>query len=228
LNIIDTTSEDLKIGTYNPLTGMYEQYPDLEIEPGRAYWVLARYGMKLAMEGVFVSIDQDFTLKLFYDEETENGWNMIGGPNGAEYLWYNLEVVGFNDLGNIIDDPMPISISMLAEDNEYIDKRIWRWEEGGYTSDNSDIFVISPYAGMWVRAKKTNIALVFPVSAQSGLLAKAALKGKEYIDGVFNQLSPAYAGSVSNDSPPMPMGYSSDDSKSDSGCFIKVISADEK
>jgi uncharacterized delta-60 repeat protein/uncharacterized repeat protein (TIGR02543 family) len=221
---VDTTAEEFKIGTYNPMTGMYEQYPDLAIEPGRAYWVLARYGMKLSMKGVFVSPDQDFIFKLLYDEETGNGWNMIGGPNGAEYLWHDLEIVEYDDLGNVIYGPMPIS--MLAEDNEYIDKHIWRWLEGGYTSDNSDSFVINPYGGVWVRVKKENIALIFPVSAQSGFLAKAALKGKEFIGGLFNQISPAYAGFVSNDSPPMPMGFSDAGSGSDPGCFIRVISSD--
>ncbi|PIP38575.1 MAG: hypothetical protein COX19_11950 [Desulfobacterales bacterium CG23_combo_of_CG06-09_8_20_14_all_51_8] len=220
----DTDSEDFKIGTYNPLTGGYEEYPDLEIEPGRAYWILARYGMTLAMDGVFVSVDRDFTLKLGYDEANGNGWNMIGSPNDASYLWYDLEVVETDDQGDIIFGP--VSVSLLPVDNEYIDKRIWRWEDGGYTADNSDSFVLRPYEGAWVKARKKNIALVFPVSAQSGLSAMY-LKAKDWADGFMNFMTPAYAGHADDDSPPMPMGVSNGGGSS-GGCFIEVMSERDK
>ncbi len=232
LNIVDTPTgadtgmEDFKIGAYNPMTGDYAQYPDLEIEPGRAYWILARYGMKLAMEGVFVSVDQDFQLNLLYNEESGNGWNMIGSPNSAYYSWVDVEVIEADDSGNIIYGPVPVS--MLPDNNEYIDKRIWRWEGDGYVSDDSDVFVIQPYEGVWVKSKKKNIALVFPVSSQAGLFELAAIKGKEIIGRLFNRITPAYADTASGDSPPMPMGVSDGgDSGSDLGCFIKVISEKE-
>ncbi|RLD01404.1 MAG: hypothetical protein DRI32_09480, partial [Chloroflexi bacterium] len=230
LNVLDSTTdpgatlEDFKIGTYNPMTGGYEEYPELEIEPGRAYWMLARYGMNLAMDGVFVSTEQDFKVNLMYNEESEDGWNMIGAPNGAYYSWGDVEIIETDADGNIIFGPMPIS--MLADDNEYIDKRIWRWDDGGYTFDNSDSFVIAPYEGVWVKSKKKNISLVFPVSSQSGRLQFSSLvtQGKAWIAAVFNHITPACEASGSDDSPPMPMGVSeSGSSSSDSGCFIQVI-----
>ena len=211
------------------MTGGYAEYPDLEIEPGRAYWILARYGMTLAMDGVFVSTEQDFKLKLMYNEESEDGWNMIGGPNGAYYSWGDVEIIETDADGNIIFGPM--SISMLAEDNEYIDKRIWRWEGDGYASDNSDGFEIEPYEGVWVKSKKKNISLVFPVLSQSGLLQLSSLvtQGRAWLAAVFNHITPAYAASGSDDSPPMPMGVSeSGSSSSDLGCFINVIFEKEK
>ncbi len=217
-------TDDFKAGIYNPLTGEYTEYPDFGIEPGRAYWILARNGLSLEMDGVFVSTDQDFYLPLDYDQETRNGWNMIGSPNTAYYAWYDLEIVETDGAGNIIYGPMPVS--MLPENNAYIDKRIWRWEAGGYDSEGSEYYVLQPYEGAWVKARKKNITLVFPVASQAGQFARTVFTGKEMIATLFDHARPAFADNGNSDTPPMPMslGNSSGSGGSGSGCFIKIIS----
>lgn len=228
LNILNAAASaevegiDFKFGIYNPLTGNYDEYPGLAIEPGRAYWVLARYGMTLDMEGVFVSTDQDYHLPLLYDEATENGWNMIGVPNDAYYLWFDLEIMETDTAGNILFGPLPVS--MLDTGNEYIDKRIWRWQGSGYTSDNSNTYVMEPYSGAWVKAKGKNVVLIFPAASQSGPAAMTMYQGIGYLRSLSGSITPAYADTAGDDSPPMPMSLGDSEVSSGSGCFIKAAS----
>ena len=194
-----------RIGTYDPTSdsGGYVEYGEnLKIEPGRAYWFLARDGIDITINGVPVSGSHDIEVGLLYNSSSENGWNMIACPNNADYHWGDVEVVEYDESGNIVYGPT--AISELGDPNDYIDKRLWAWENGSYYSDT---FLMKKHDGYWVKVKKANVSLRFPVSAQAGL----------------SNLSTQVAIADSEDSPPGPMGdsiVSTGGVGGDVGCFI--------
>ena len=86
-------------------------------------------------------------------------------------------------------------------------------ENGSYMSDTA---VMEAYEGYWVKVKKTNIYLNFPVAAQTELT---------------NEDMPPAASlvrSYSEDSPPLPIGVEGDDAYNDArrGCFIDIAATD--
>jgi hypothetical protein len=194
-----------RIGTYDPTSGSggYVEYGEnLKIEPGRAYWFLARDGLNITIDGVPVSGSHDIEVGLLYNSSSENGWNMIACPNNADYHWGDVEVVEYDESGNIVYGPT--AISELGDPNDYIDKRLWAWENGSYYSDT---FLMKKYEGYWVKVKKANVFLRFPVNTQAGL----------------SNLSTQVAIPDPGDSPPGPMGdfsVSEGGIGGDVGCFI--------
>ena len=222
-----------RIGAYSPIMGGYVEYgSNLEIKPGRAYWILARDGLDVTYGGVPVSLAHDVEVGLYYNESSDNGWNQIGCPNNADYYWGNVEVIAYDLDGNVVFGPT--AISDLPDPNDYIDVRIWGWNNGSYDSfEPGDIFLLTRYEGFWVRVKKSNVYLRFPASAQASLSNPGTLfasllnKGKRFMQNWF--LSPVTAIADSGDSPPRPMGglnsnsqqsSSSGDSGGGGGCFI--------
>ncbi len=181
--------QDYRIGTYDPITGKHIEYgKGLKIEPGRAYWFLARNGLSITVNGVPVSLNHDIDVNLLYNSETGNGWNMIGCPNNADYNWGDVQVLEYDADGAIIFGPTPISA--LQNDNGYIDKHLWRWENGEYTSDNT---IMQKYIGYWVKVKRANVYLRFPVEAQT---SRTTTEQPTFIKSISN----------STDMPPRPMG----------------------
>jgi len=202
----ESYGQDFRMGTYDPTSssGGYVEYgSNLIIEPGRAYWFLARDGLDITVNGVPVSEIHNIELGLLYNASNENGWNMIACPNNADYCWADVEVVEYDDKGNILYGPT--AISELGDPNDYIDKRLWAWENGAYYSDT--FLKMKKHEGYWVKVKKANVFLRFPVSAQAGL----------------SNLSTQVAIPDPDDSPPAPIGdfsVSQGGAGGDVGCFI--------
>jgi hypothetical protein len=221
----DTTN--YKIGTYDATTGSYVEYgSNLTIKPGRAYWCLARNGLDIAVTGVPVSTTDDIEVGLDYNSGSGNGWNMIACPNDANYSWDDVQVLEYDVDGNIIYGPT--AISALSDPNDYIDKRLWRWGNGSYYSDTT---LMEKHEGYWVKAKKTNLFLRFPVSVQArasnpGIMFAGLLnRGKRWMKKWVP--TPQVAIADSGDSPPAPMedfsGSTSGGGSSGGGgggCFI--------
>ena len=223
--------DNFRIGTYDPTDGSggYRGYrSNLKIEPGRAYWFLARDGLDITVNGIPVSQTHDIEVGLPYNPGSGDGWNMIACPNNANYYWDYVEVVEYDSNGNIVYGP--IAISALSDPNPYIDKRLWRWESGAYYSDTT---LMEKYKGYWVKVKKENVFLRFPASAQARLsnpgtmFAYLLSEGKRIVKSWI--LSPEQAVADSGDSPPPPMGDfsgstwgggSSEEVGGDVGCFI--------
>jgi hypothetical protein len=205
------------------LLGGYVEYgSSLKIEPGKAYWFLARDGLPITVNGIPVSLDYDIDIGLLYNASDENGWNMIGCPNAANYNWDDVQVIEYNpNDGSIVFGPTAISV--LPDTNEYIDKRLWCWESGEYYSDAT---LMEKYEGYWVEAKKPNVFLRFRVSVQIAsisnpqtMFARLLSNGKRWMKRWI--FTPQVAIADSDDSPPRPMGdFSTVSPKSVGGCFI--------
>jgi uncharacterized repeat protein (TIGR02543 family) len=219
---VDYNANNYRIGTYNPVTGDYIEYGgSLFIDPGRAYWILAKDGLDFTYSGVPVSIDLDLGVSLDYNADTQNGWNQIGCPNDKNYYWGNVQVLDGTTVVGTLD-------SLAADENyQYIDIRIWKWENGAYVSYNpGDNFLMEHCEGYWVKANRANISLMFRIIVQEAslstpntMLASILNKGKRWIKKwVF---SPQAAVADSGDSPPLPMGdFSTVSPESVGGCFI--------
>ncbi len=200
-------TNNTKMGAYDSTSGdgAYVEYgTNLSIEPGRAYWFLARNGLDITVNGVPVSLSEDIELRLKYNSSTGNGWNMIGCPNSADYYWGNVEVLEYDADGNIVFGPT--AISSLSDSNDYINKRLWRWELGSYASGTA---WMGKYEGYWVKVKKANVFLRFPASVQASLsnpatmFAYALSEGKRQI--IRWLTTPRVAIADSGDLPPRPM-----------------------
>ena len=210
-----------RIGTYNPETGQYVEYgPNLVFEPGRSYWFLTREGMEIPQTGIPVSTEEDSDVKLVFDLPGR-GWNMVAVPNPADYVWEDVEIV-------IKDGCISIPISQLPEVNPYISKKLWQWDEDGYSPDADRM---EKNKGYWVMVKQKGIWLRFRADKQirnaetsdSGLLSRTKKR-------IWKSMTPNPATAGEENSPPMPPGgFTESGSSSDSGgggCFIR--SAQEK
>ncbi|OQX13938.1 MAG: hypothetical protein BWK80_42310, partial [Desulfobacteraceae bacterium IS3] len=225
--------KNFRVGTYSPETGDYiECGANMVIEPGRSYWFLARNGMNITANGMPVSIYHDIDVALRYNPASGNGWNMIASPNNADYFWDDVQVIAYNDAGNIIFGP--VAVADLPEQNPYIDTRLWRWENGGYAFDT---FLIEKTEGYWVKAKAGNVSLRFPMRAQTTAVAGNRKSdylfkiGKNWITSLISNLNfSRQAIADAGDSPPMPMGSLnagvSEKSDAGGGCFISTASGD--
>ena len=216
--------KNFRIGTYDPThgSGGYVEYgSSLMIEPGKAYWFLARDGLPITVNGIPVSLSDDIDIKLLYNASNENGWNMIGCPNAANYYWDYVEVIEYNPSdGSIVSGPT--AITDLPDTNDYIDKRLWCWENGTYYSDAT---LMEKYEGYWVKAKKANVSLRFKEINQVSLsnphtmFASLLSTGKRWMKRWIFTSQVAIADS--DDSPPRPMGdFSTVSPDSVGGCFI--------
>lgn len=231
---------DYRIATYDPTLeggGGYREYGDFEVVPGKAFWILARNGIDLTRKGVPVTTEEDIDVPLSYNAATKNGWAMVAVPNNAVYSWGDIEIHVFDDEGELVDGPKPIR--QLSQDNPYIDKRVWEWQNGTvgkYKSHNSNDFKLTPHTGYWVKARSANVTLVFPrgmpvaTSNPGALLTNLWHAG---IDWIGEKLSPGsvFADLSSDDvEPPLPMDGLSDNSSNESSsdssasCFIGTIS----
>ena len=196
----DTTN--YKIGTFDSESGNYVEFgSNLKIEPGKAYWILARNGLNTILNGIPVNNIKDVKVGL------KNGWNMIACPNNKVYNWAGVQITVYNDSGNKIFGP--VSISKLPEDNNYIDKHLWLWNNGDYDSNTSNI---EPYKGYWIKTKAKNVYLKFPANTQALRQANKMVLRE------------------ATEKPPMPMSFSetntsktSENSGGGGGCFINSL-----
>ena len=223
-----------RIGTYDPLTGAYQEVGDgLSLEPGRAYWFLSRNDLAPEVNGVPVTLAENVEVRLACNPGSGNGWNMIAPPNGSDYYWSDILVVERDANGNPVNGT-PVSVSALVPDNDWIDVRLWRWENGAYTADADRM---THHGGFWVLAKKENVYLCFDPSYQTArlslekvMMAEAAHRIERLMKTGIIGPAPAYA--VDLDSPPAPMsalagdsGYSSSGGGGGGGCFIVTAAA---
>jgi Divergent InlB B-repeat domain/Right handed beta helix region len=219
-----------RIGTYNASRSAYDEYGTgrLMVVPGKGYWFLAREGLDTIVDGVPVSLSTEIYVALDYNPNTLDGWNMVGPPNGADYLWGDVEVV--------VDDGTELtgvgSVQSLPDDNPYIDRRLWRWESGSYATDTPETDssqVMAAYEGYWVKAKQANVYLRFDPDTQmasrgqsDALLARTWHKASSLLS-VLNIFS--HEAIADNDTPPMPMGGLDDNTVDPvfQGCFIEIV-----
>jgi len=220
-----------RIGTYDAINNRYIEFDEgLEMEPGKSYWILAREGLVVYFDGIPVSM-ADVYVALDYNTNTGNGWNMVAPPNGADYYWGDVRVVEVTD-GALLDRG---AVRDLPDVNDYIDRKLWRWENGDYVAGdlNTDSSLeMAAYKGYWVQAKQENVLLLFGESAQARviaslgtpetLVAKAWCKTKTWLSNldIFSQEAVA----VDNDTPPMPMGVLDNNNVDPvfQGCFIEI------
>ncbi|MDF1553455.1 MAG: Ig-like domain-containing protein [Deferrisomatales bacterium] len=217
-DVVKNYQADFRIGTYDPIAGGYVEYPNGLVEPGRAYWFLARYPFTANCGGVQCSLDTDVDVGLKYNGTTGDGWNMIGNPNHASYNRTDVEVLAYDGQGSLILPPTPIG--SLPADNPYVGLAFWHWEMGGY---NSNVAVLEAHEGYWVQARAPRVYLRFPLDAQT--TATAA------------RVSIPSAGRIaarSGDTPPAPMGALSGGAGAGTaaggggagGCFLQTVTGD--
>ncbi len=157
-----------RLGAYDPRVGGYIEYGEgLVMEPGRALWVLARNGVDLALDGVPASPDHDQEVELFYNASQDIGWNMIAAPSGGSFPWKSVELLVYRQAGLCDTEAGPITIDALPADNPWLDKRLWRWENG---ESRPDTDVLEDGVGYWVRAKAEGVVLRFPENARNDIL----------------------------------------------------------
>ena len=151
------------IGTYDPELGGYIEVSDgMEIIPGKAYWITPPEGMDIEVDGVPVTTDADVGVPLGYNESNGDGWNMIACPNNADYHWNDVEIIVYDDNGDIIFGPM--AIGELHDDNPYMDKRLWIYVNGEYFLSRTWMV---RNKGYWVRTTAKNVTLNFPESVRA-------------------------------------------------------------
>jgi parallel beta-helix repeat protein len=199
--------QDFRIGGYDATMGSggYRECDNgLVIQPGYAYWILARDGLKATVAGVPASLN-DTEVPLRYSAATGNGWNQIACPNPAAYAWEDVEIVQYGAGGAIVNGPT--CIFDLPSDNPMIDKRLWRWDGGSYL-DNTSTLVQGE--GYWVRARAPNVSLIFLQSMQLAELSNTSIMFADLWNGAKRWtkewvFGPQAAIADSGDTPPMPM-----------------------
>lgn len=129
---------------------------------GRAYWVLARHGLSIPTRGIAIGSDPHFEIGLAYDSEIGNGWNLVGCPGDSDYDWGNVEIVAYDGDCGVVFGPVPVSD---LESSDFIDPRLWRWEDGRYHADTA---IMENCRGYWVRANRANVSLRFVAGPQTG------------------------------------------------------------
>ncbi len=218
---IDYDPVNYRIGTYNAMTGSYIEFGEgVEIEPGRAYWILAREGLTVNFDGIPVST-ADVYVKLDYNETTLNGWNMVAPPNNADYYWANVTVV---------DSTLtPLGTVQSLTDGTIIDQTLWSWENGYVPETPDDNPIMEAYAGYWVEAKQAGLFLKFdsaarvspPLGRSDTRLAKAWHNTKKWFKNLNLFSGEAIA---DNNSPPMPPAVLDDNTVDPvfGGCFIEL------
>ncbi|OQX22974.1 MAG: hypothetical protein BWK80_28470, partial [Desulfobacteraceae bacterium IS3] len=202
----DTTL--FRIGAYNPIKGGYDEYGSGlgNVEPGKAYWVFSRNEHTIRFRGIPVSKTHEIEIALSYNPDVEKGsWNMIGCPNDVNYDWNKVQVLQYDDNGEIVKEPVPV------EKNDLVEKKLWEWKNGTYNYDY-DISTMVRNEGYWVKVKQKNVFLKFPKAARTQGNAENARQAASRYD----------------DSPPSPIssftgGSESRVSEGGGGCFIDSL-----
>jgi hypothetical protein len=139
---------------------------------------------------------------------------MVACPNSTNYTWNDVQVVAYD-----VDQAIlfgPTTIGDLEDTNAYLDPRLWRWASGNYHSDTE---IMEQNKGYWVRARRDQVALRFPTTAQTS--------EKAILIASHTQLT-----SIAEETPPMPfdLGIYNSSSTKDSGssCFIGILSSNDK
>ena len=225
----DTNS--YRIGTYDPNinNGEYiECDQDFNIVPGKSYWILARNGMNCKINGVFVSLTEPIDVKLKYNLNNLNGWNMIACPNAKNYSWNKIQVILYDSSGNMINEYGQIvlnheikTIAQLDHENLFIEKNLWTWNNGQYILLNpyeTSKAIMYIYEGYWVKARRNNIYLRF--SPDAALPVDSTISNNSQNSSLIDYHE--------YERPPNPMSGFADNSVSlkdgnESNCFINYL-----
>ena len=235
-----------RFGTYDGNSGSYKEFgSSLEIEPGRAYWILARNGLNnVSVDGVPVSLTQDIEVPLDFNAGLNYGWNMVGPPNQADYYWARVQVVKYDANGNVIAGAPPNIIEVGDPAAAvYIDTNLWSWDNNiiDYISEppsiseppNIDDPIMWQNQGYWVKALQANVSLRFPGDPgyEARVVQVESFSPAQMIVSTFNKglfhlkqlLGTPRAVADGGDSPPLPMGSFDSPSAAGGGCFIATV-----
>jgi hypothetical protein len=225
---IDYDPNNYRIGTWDPEQNKYIEFGHgLVMEPGKAYWVLARNPLQVQFSGVSVNTGYPVVACLHTHPSTGTGWNMIAPPNKANYRWNEVMVGRFtDDVDPIIVDPVPVTDPIAST---LINHRIYEWKNGGYVDHRLDEnFVLEHYKGYWVKAIVDGVYLEFNADAQEAGLSTPgttmlAWKGKAV--QWMKRLLPAPREAIAdNDLPPMPMeSFDGGTNPLFEGCFVQTL-----
>jgi len=165
---INDYAQNYHIATYDPEmcdkngSDCYVEYGEgLSLEPGRAYWIVARNGISLTVTGIRVAM-KEFDISLKYNET--DGRNMISCPNYADYDWGKIEVWKY------FKDKQMEFIGLISNNDaieNYIDNRLFEWNGRGYLVivDEPGVYEMKKYKGYWVNAKQKDVVLRFTPDA---------------------------------------------------------------
>ncbi|MFP4422417.1 MAG: Ig-like domain-containing protein, partial [Desulfococcaceae bacterium] len=220
-----------RIGVYDPRIGGYVEYGEgIPFEPGRPVWILAREGLEITLRGAAASPFHANELDLAFDPSADRGWNMIAAPDGGNYPWREVELLVYAGEGGaggsceLVAGPTPLAD--LPADNPWLDKRLWRWEEGEYRPDAE---ILNGGDGYWVRARAEGVALRFPADArtETPLYTRALRRGADWLDA----LGAARAIAGDGETPPAPpaalaSGTGASQINDGEGCFIEAAGLD--
>jgi hypothetical protein len=220
-----------RIGVYDPRAGGYIEYGEgIPIEPGRPIWFLAKDGLEITVQGAPASPSHANELELAFDPSSGRGWNMIAAPDGGNYPWREVELLVYAVEGGggrpceLVAGPTPLAD--LPADNPWLDKRLWRWEEGEYRPDAE---ILNGGDGYWVRARAEGVALRFPADArtETPLYTRALRRGADWLDA----LGAARAIADDGETPPAPpaafaSGPGASQINDGEGCFIEAAGSD--
>jgi hypothetical protein len=230
---INYDPSNYRIGAWDPEQNRYIEFDQgLEMEPGRAVWILTRDSLEVNFNGVPVSMTESMEVCLHTHPSTKTGWNMIAPPNAANYLWNQVMVgrwLGPGDNRNV--DPVPVSNPVA---DTLINHRIWEWKEGEYVNHRLDEnFVLEHYKGYWVKAIVDGAYLVFPDYAQVVGLSTPrntmlAYRGKT-VQWIRRMMPNTREAIADTDSPPMPMEVLAGNTEPVfEGCFIGSAGSGER
>ncbi len=233
----DYDPDRYRIGVYDPRVGGYIEYGEgVPIEPGRPIWVLARDGLEITVQGTPASPYHANELDLEFDPAFDRGWNMIAAPDGGDYPWGEVELLVYaGGGGGPCDlDAGPISLAALPADNPWLDKRLWRWDNGEYRPDTA---VMTGGVGYWVRARSDGVSLRFPEDARTEappapFVVRTLRRGADWLDHLGARRAIADDGQ----GPPAPPAALEDNAagrqnasgmdNGGGGCFIEAVSSD--
>ena len=219
-------ANNYRIGTWDPEQDKYIEFGQgLVMEPGKAYWVLARNPLAVNFSGVPVNTGYPVEVCLYTHPSTGKGWNMIAPPNAADYRWNDVLVGRWVEDPFVWVEPVPVTDPVAST---LINHRIYEWQNGAYIDHRLDEnFVLEQNKGYWVEAILDGVYLEFNSSAQVAGLSTPrttllAWKGKAV--RWMKRLLPVPREAIAEgDSPPMPM--ESLDGNSDplfEGCFVQT------
>jgi hypothetical protein len=116
---------------YDSSDGEFHEYPDVpNMTPGIAYWLIAKVGVKIDVEGELVDMENDFIIRI------PPGFFQLGCPFPFPVKWSEVKV----RKGNVtfpIGDP----------GNEWISPFLWKYEGG---EDYVIAEKLEPWKGYWV------------------------------------------------------------------------------
>ena len=135
---------------YESSDAQNHEYPDVPaMEPGIAYWLIAKQGVKIDAQGTPVDMKSDFVICI------PPGFFQLGCPFPFSVSWNDVKV-------------RKGSVTVLIGDsgNEWISPFLWRYENGGYQLAEK----LEPWEGYWVEnVSDEEVELLIPPRMYVGI-----------------------------------------------------------